>query len=154
MRTNCLKRCMYWGVCIVCIILCYLSAHSSQQQRTRYFFIFSCGAPIYEVPTGTYSGEQILHILLTENIDPERICRKRPTQITFVVDLNSLKHPDDIKKDQFGKWCYSTLCRTELGNWIQTFSSSRKRAVSLLKIPSSSAGYAASIRKMLIFNGC
>ena len=23
---------------------------------------------------------------------------------TFVVDLNSLEHPDDIKKDEFGKW--------------------------------------------------
>ena len=26
---------------------------------------------------------------------------------TFVVDLKSLKHPDDIKKDDFGKWTYS-----------------------------------------------
>ena len=26
---------------------------------------------------------------------------------TFVVDLESLQHPDDIKKDDFGKWIYS-----------------------------------------------
>ena len=26
---------------------------------------------------------------------------------TFVVDLNSLEHPDDIKKDEFRKWKYS-----------------------------------------------
>ena len=26
---------------------------------------------------------------------------------TFVVDLNSLKHPNDVKKDEFGKWHYN-----------------------------------------------
>ena len=24
-----------------------------------------------------------------------------------MVDLDSLKHPDDVKKDEFGKWSYS-----------------------------------------------
>ena len=47
-------------------------------------------------------------ILLDED---SRICHQRPMQIigscTFVVDLNSLKHPDDVKKDEFGKLCYS-----------------------------------------------
>ena len=28
------------------------------------------------------------------------------TNSTFVVDLNTLKHPD-VKNDQFGKWGYS-----------------------------------------------
>ena len=44
-------------------------------------------------------------------INEERICKECPTGInhsaTFVVDLNKLKHPDDIKKDEFGKWNYS-----------------------------------------------
>ncbi len=74
-------------------------------------FINSSGAPIYEVPKGTYSGEQLLDILLDPEIDASRICCERPMQImgscTFVVDLNSLKHPDDVKKDEFGKWHYS-----------------------------------------------
>ena len=26
---------------------------------------------------------------------------------TYVVDLDCLEHPDDIKKDDFGKWNYS-----------------------------------------------
>ena len=71
----------------------------------------SSGAPIYEIPKGTYSGEQLLTILLDEEIAVSRICHERPMQIegscTFVVDLNSLKHPDDVKKDEFGKWCYN-----------------------------------------------
>ena len=35
----------------------------------------------------------------------------RPLQVekssTFVVDLTSLKHPDDVKKDMYGRWDYS-----------------------------------------------
>ena len=35
----------------------------------------------------------------------------RPIQVetssTFVVDLTSLKHPDDVKKDMYGRWEYS-----------------------------------------------
>lgn len=53
----------------------------------------------------------MLNILLDEDIDVRRVCCERPMQIaessTFVVDLNLLKHPDDVKKDEFGKWCYS-----------------------------------------------
>ena len=75
------------------------------------FFINSSGGPIYEVPKGTYSGEQVLDILLDPEVDTERICRERPRNVTesctFVVDLYSLKHPDDIKKDEFGKWHYN-----------------------------------------------
>ena len=29
------------------------------------------------------------------------------TSATFVVDIDSLRHPDDIKKDEFGKWLYN-----------------------------------------------
>ncbi len=58
------------------------------------------GVPIYEIPKGVYSAEQILAILLNDKIDPQRICHQRPTCIerssTFIVDLDSLKHPDDV----------------------------------------------------------
>ncbi len=71
----------------------------------------SSGVPIYEVPAKSYTGERILEILLDETIDLEKVCHEQPTQITksstFVVNMNSLKHPDDVKKDEFGKWCYS-----------------------------------------------
>ena len=39
------------------------------------------------------------------------MCRDKPCNVrrssTYVIDLESLKHPDDIKKDDFGKWMYS-----------------------------------------------
>ena len=83
----------------------WLSAH------VGLIFHNGSGAPIYEVPTGTYTGEHLLDILLDPEIDTTKICRERPMQIkgscTFVVDLNFLKHPDDVKKDEFRKWHYS-----------------------------------------------
>ena len=58
-----------------------------------------------------YSCEQLLGILFDPDIDENRICHQRPTQVTrsstFVIDLDSLKHPDDVRKDEFGKWNYS-----------------------------------------------
>ena len=36
------------------------------------------------------------------------------TSSTFMVDLDSLKHPDDVKKDEFGRWLYS-------GSHVQTY---------------------------------
>ena len=52
-----------------------------------------------------------MKILFCPTINADRICKECPTGInhlaTFVVDLNKLRHPDDIKKDEFGKWNYS-----------------------------------------------
>ena len=68
-------------------------------------------SPVYEIPSGFYTGEQILKILLNPRIDKKRICHSKPCNVTqsstFIVDLESLRHPDDIKKDDFGKWTYS-----------------------------------------------
>ena len=45
------------------------------------------------------------------NISGYTVCHSQPINIcrssTFVVDLDSLKHTDDINKDCFGKWIYS-----------------------------------------------
>ena len=64
------------------------------------------GAPIYEVPEEMYSGEAILDMLF--NTDKDRICKGRPMKIntsaTFVIDIDSLRHPDDVRKD---RWIYS-----------------------------------------------
>lgn len=55
-----------------------------------------------------YTGERILEILLNSN---REICHQQPTIVerssTSVVDLDFLKHPDDVKKDGFGRWLYS-----------------------------------------------
>lgn len=64
--------------------------------------------PIYEVPPEKYSAERIIKVLLDPKIDDKKICKQRPINIqsssTFVVDLNFLKDPDDVKKDNFGVW--------------------------------------------------
>ena len=69
------------------------------------------GVPIFEKPPEKYSAHRIMQILLDPNIDPRRIAKKRPLQTpfsaTFLVDLGQLSHPDDIKKDMYGKWLYS-----------------------------------------------
>ena len=65
-----------------------------------------------------YTGERILEILLNSKRESSRICHQRPTIIenssTFVIDLDSLKHPDDVKKDEFGRWVYN-------GSHVQTY---------------------------------
>ena len=83
---------------------------SSVHQIEITVFLCFC-SPVYEVPRCSYSGERILKILLDPNIKKSRICTTQPSNVTktstYVVDLESLKHPDDIKKDDFGKWKYS-----------------------------------------------
>ena len=51
-----------------------------------------------------------MEILLDPGIKEEKIARQRPLEVqqdsTFVVDVRDLKHPDDIKKDMYGKWLH------------------------------------------------
>ena len=93
-RCGCCLECLYFPLSVYC---------------DYRFPSNSSGAPVYEIPKETYSGEQLLDILFDP--DESRICRERPMRIikscTFVVDLDALKHPDDVKKGEFGKWHYS-----------------------------------------------
>ena len=63
--------------------------------------------PIYEFPTLQYSVDDLISMLLDPS-DKSLICTKRPTDIrvsaTYLIDLDKLKHPDDAKRDNFGKW--------------------------------------------------
>ena len=51
-----------------------------------------------------------MRILLDPNIDTAKVAKQRPLETnksaTFVVDIRSLKHRDDIKKDMYGKWIH------------------------------------------------
>ena len=86
-----------------------------------FVFLSIFSHPIFEFPAASYSGERILEILLDPNIPQSKICCGRPSNIirsaTFVVDLDSLKHPDDIKKDEFGKWKYSGSHVIRYASW-------------------------------------
>ena len=50
-------------------------------------------------------------ILLDPKLDARKIAFKRPLTVpfssSFVVDVSKLAHPDDIKKDMYGKWLHS-----------------------------------------------
>ena len=65
----------------------------------------------FKRPPEKYSAYRIMQILLDSNIDERRIAKRRPLEApysaTFVVDISELSHPDDIKKDMYGKWLYS-----------------------------------------------
>jgi len=82
-------------------------------------YLFRSGAPIYEIPRDSYTAEQILEILLSP-VAEEKICRQQPMGITTsakFVNLNSLKYPDDIKKDEFGKWKYTGSHNSVYVSW-------------------------------------
>ena len=64
--------------------------------------------PVFENPPSSHAAEDIMRILLDPNIDESRVCQKCPYNMTrsatFVIDITALPHPDDIKKDDFGRW--------------------------------------------------
>lgn len=62
---------------------------------------------IYEYLPSAYA---IMMILLNPDIDSTRICKKVPTSVTtdatYIIDVTSLAHLDDVKKDNFSRWNY------------------------------------------------
>ena len=62
---------------------------------------------MFERPPEKYSATAIMKILLS-SVNEEKIAYKRPIQVrcssTFVIDLTKLAHPDDIKRDAYGRW--------------------------------------------------
>lgn len=77
----------------------------------NFYFSNSEVSPVYEVPPPKYNAEQILTMLLDPALDKSKICQGKPSNVsqsaTFIVDTRNLRHPDDIKKDEFGIWNYS-----------------------------------------------
>lgn len=68
------------------------------------------GVPVFEKPPAKYSAMRIMQILLNPSIDRNKIAQTRPMEVastsTFVVDLTKLAHPDDIKRDAYGRWTH------------------------------------------------
>lgn len=66
---------------------------------------------VFESAARSYTSEEILQILLNPTIHPHIICKTRPSNITksdtYIVDLDCLEHPDDVRRDEFGRWNYS-----------------------------------------------
>ena len=63
---------------------------------------------MYETPPTKYSAMRIMEILLDPSISNEKIAYRRPIKVesssTFVIDITSLAHPEDVKKDAYGHW--------------------------------------------------
>ena len=55
-----------------------------------------------------FSVEELARVLLTDSIPKQKLCTKQPVRVcnnaTFVVDLNSLDHHQDIRADENGVW--------------------------------------------------
>ena len=62
---------------------------------------------MYDLFDAGASATAIMKILLS-SVNEEKIAYKRPIQVrcssTFVIDLTKLAHPDDIKRDAYGRW--------------------------------------------------
>ena len=69
------------------------------------------GVPVFEVPPDKYSAYGIMNLLLDPKINENKIATRRPLEssisASYVVDVSKLAHPDDIKKDMYGKWIHS-----------------------------------------------
>ena len=63
---------------------------------------------MYETPPSQYAAEEMLKIILNPNLSSSKICSVRPISIkksaTYIIDITKLRHPDDAKKDNFGRW--------------------------------------------------
>ena len=85
-----------------CIIHCSDDSSSESEDPSL------SAAVVYETPAAIYSAETIMKILL--NPTSSRVscaCPHRVTKSsTYVVDVTALAHPEDVKKDDFGKWDY------------------------------------------------
>ena len=62
----------------------------------------------FTTPAAIYSAETIMKILLNPTSSwVSRACPHRVTKSsTYVVDVTTLAHPEDVKKDDYGKWDY------------------------------------------------
>ena len=66
--------------------------------------------PVYKWTTSKmhFSVEELARILLTDSVPKSKLCTKQPVRVshnaTFVVDLHTLDHHQDIRADENGVW--------------------------------------------------
>ena len=74
----------------------------------------------FEIPPRKYTAERIIRILLDLSIDNSKVCKQHPFAVTmsstYVIDLNSLLDPEDVKRNNFRVWGHS-------GSYTITFES-------------------------------
>ena len=97
-------------VCEISYHLSYLEVDACMKLLTIVLilllsFISDLHPLAYESPPPKYSSEDLLKILLRPK-DKEQVCRTWPvsgieSNSSFIVDIQALKHPDDVKKKTF-----------------------------------------------------
>jgi len=66
--------------------------------------------PVYKWTTSNthFPLEGLARVLLTDDVPKEKVCMKQPVRVhhnaSFVVDVHSLDHPQDIRADENGVW--------------------------------------------------
>lgn len=73
--------------------------------------------PVYGHPKHGYNCEEIVHILLNPVFEKDLLCTTHPVSVehnvSFVIDLNSLSNPNDVRADDLGSWkCTGSRCLT------------------------------------------
>ena len=116
----------YLAYCIITMIVLMMisiflcSNSSSDDDDAVSYNPTNPNTPIYERPISQYSIEDLVSMLL-DPCDKSLICTERPTDIrcsaTFLINLDSLKHPDDVKQDNFGKWNQSGSHTVPFQSW-------------------------------------
>ena len=100
----------------------------------------------------------MLELLLNPQINRNRVCCVWPVpeinaSSLFIVDMTKLKHPDDVKKDFFGKWIHSGSHTFTFKAKMAKFSSKNVRQV-LMVMFSTFASYTVIIRPIRSSAGC
>ena len=71
--------------------------------------------PIYELGRREYTVSELVSILLGK-VDRERICKTQPLCVeqscSFIVDLQCVCDPNDLRADDNGVWKHSGVCKT------------------------------------------
>ena len=83
-----------------------------------YYVVWSTTTkPVYGHPKHGYNCEEIVHILLDPVFADRLLSTTHPVSVEhnvlFVIDLNSLSNPNDVRADDLGSWkCTGSRCFT------------------------------------------
>lgn len=104
----------------------FISTACPDTGALHYFYILcsfeyyqgNINLPVYGHPKHGYNCEEIIHILLDPVFKYELLSKTHPVSVehnvSFVIDLNSLSNPKDVRADDLGSW-------TCTGSWRLTF---------------------------------
>lgn len=97
-------------LCDTCrITACTIGLFSSMNNDTE-FYNGDCMLPVYKWSRSRehYPLDTLAELLITDTVPSSNVCSKQPVRVcrnvSFVVDLNMLDDPLDIRADENGVW--------------------------------------------------